>query len=629
MRIPASELMRAYQQDVRECARSGIEFGMPVHVQHDMHRLVGWSRPLGLYIDGSMVRSLGQIETPSTESEKAELHSTVDEYWARYHREGAKDFSDELRARMAPANLEGARVLVMESVVVSRAGIAEELFPELFTPGLGLVDKDGLADYRDLVRSMKQVQPGVFHHSGRDVLLFAHRFFRRSLSHRNKLNAYFLESFGAVAKEHGGLRIRIKLDPDILGHPASARELIEMEYWRGHRYSDEIASIPSSVAEHKADERCRRYHGIDRTQVWWKGVEKRSFNGGSVDYRTFEIEELIENESGGLAPNNYGCRYAHAEFSEDHSAITHFDGAIRAYGSAAYFERIDTSIDRAGKHADYTKVFRLDGVLKISDWKLLLTDYFQGNSLIPEYLGAPTEREEFIHLNPDQENIEPGTEEVELVALISLTPASIMPPISLYLELSQQWGRTLVPVFEIGAGAVNAYLRTKLDLTMITTVGFEDGNLNLSRLCFGPTDHSTEFFSEVVAGLAEAIRLDIDAGLIRRASIPLTWCVGEIMVTLTIAGKAGAVADALLQIPRVVDLSLQPSEWIEAVSDLVRRTAPNGVRSAILWHGVGRGVISIERTGEVEQRIRMPAHIQERLIAAGDLKIHQHPESQV
>lgn len=39
--IPASELMRAYHRDVRESLQTGIEVGLPLQMQHDMHRLVG------------------------------------------------------------------------------------------------------------------------------------------------------------------------------------------------------------------------------------------------------------------------------------------------------------------------------------------------------------------------------------------------------------------------------------------------------------------------------------------------------------------------------------------------------------------------------------------------------------
>ena len=150
----------------------------------------------------------------------------------------------------------------------------------------------------------------------------------------------------------------------MIGHPESARSQIELEYWHGPKYNDDIAMIPNGVAEHKSGERDRYFSGIDRTQIWWKSPETR---GGASrrKFRTFEIEELIEDESPGLGDGKYGCRYAHAEYDLDGKVISHFDGAIRAYAAEAYLDRIDSKIDRAGKHADYTKLFRLDGELPV------------------------------------------------------------------------------------------------------------------------------------------------------------------------------------------------------------------------------------------------------------------------
>ena len=367
---------------------------------------------------------------------------------------------------------------------------------------------------------MKQVQPGVFHDHDRDLLLFAHRFFRRSLSHRNKLNAYFLQSFHATARENGDLCVRLRLDPDLVGHPGSTRNLIELEHWRGPLYGDNIAAIPNGVAEHKADERTKLYEGVDRTQVWWKAPELRRIDDQAVDYRTFEIEELIENPSGGLGDNQFGCRYAHAEFSADEAAITHFDGAVRAYAWELYLERIESSIDRAGKHADYTKIFRFDGALAIPHWKRLLSDFFRGNTLIPEYLGAPVEVDE----KPDagsSADILVHAEETALAALICLEPGSIDGPVRLCAEFCLEVGGEIIPYVEVGVGEVEKYMRARMGQNDITTIGMRDGILNLSRLGFGASDDLKATFDTEISALATAVRHDVEVGLIRRAAIPL------------------------------------------------------------------------------------------------------------
>ena len=65
---------------------------------------------------------------------------------------------DELVARVAPVDLINARFLQTEATVVERVSVAAELYPDLFTPGVGSVDKDGLMDYRELLRRMKPAQ---------------------------------------------------------------------------------------------------------------------------------------------------------------------------------------------------------------------------------------------------------------------------------------------------------------------------------------------------------------------------------------------------------------------------------------------------------------------------------------
>jgi hypothetical protein len=615
MLIPASELMRAEQNHRHECLRRGVRAGAPLYRQHDMHRPLGWSRTLGLYVDSEMVRVLGLTEEAETEQEKAELQKHLKVHWSNCHREGAEPYRDDLMARVRAVDVSGVSFLWMEAAVAKRTGIAADLYPDLFTPGLASVDKDGLADYRAILERMEQVQLGVFHDKDRDLLVFAHRFFRRSFSHWNKLNSYFLQSFDATVRENGGLRARLKLDPDLVGHPSSLRNLIELEYWRGPLYSDDIAAIPDGVAEHKADERTKLYEGIDRTQVWWKAPESRRINGQVNDHRTFEIEELTENPSGGLGDDEFGCRYAHAEFSANEGAITHFDGAIRAYAWRPYLERIETSIDRAGKHADYTKVFRFDGALPIPHWKRLLSDFFRGNKLIPEYLGAAAEKNTRT-ASPANTSVAAG--ETALAALISLTPGSIDGPIQLYAEFAQNIGGQIVPCVEVGVGEVEKHLRTRLNLGNITMIGFRHDILNLSRLCFGPSDNLKTTFDTEVTALATALEQDARDGLIRRAAIPLAWEDNGLVVTLTIAGDVSKVVAALHKLPATINPTQPPSEWIEPLSDLIKATVPRR-RSPVIWAGVLRGVLDIPRTGVVEQQMRMPDALRQELASSGKL----------
>ncbi|MBA5603866.1 hypothetical protein H3H36_00625 [Duganella sp. FT3S] len=317
--------------------------------------------------------------------------------------------------------------------------------------------------------------------------------------------------------------------------------------------------------------------------------------------------------------STYGCRYAHAEFSANEDAITHFDGAIRAYPAEAYFDRIDTSIDKAGKHSDYSKLFRLDGGLPISDWKRLLTDYFQGNALIPEYLGSTIAEGHTVD-EPADEEPELINSDVKLAVLVRLDCGAIGPSLSLIPELSHRWGEKLIPFVEVGIGATEAFLTKRLDLSKLTAIGFEDGILNLSRLCFGTNDQLDALFRGVVSDLSDALEQDVQSGLVLRAAIPIAWRVQDTVVTLSIAGEGRAVVDALRKVTDIIDPLKEPHEWIEPVSNWVRKLVA-GEKNPVLWRGVQRGVLEIGRSGVVGMRARMPDDLRNELIESGDLNI--------
>src|SRR6185436_21089306 len=84
-----------------------------------------------------------------------------------------------LREKLTP-HLSGNEKLVCakESVALFDEGIVDRVFPEIFHDA----DKDGLVPLKEL----EPLGPGVFRRG--DLAIFAHRFFRRSLSTMNTLN---------------------------------------------------------------------------------------------------------------------------------------------------------------------------------------------------------------------------------------------------------------------------------------------------------------------------------------------------------------------------------------------------------------------------------------------------------
>jgi hypothetical protein len=590
-----------------------------MHIQHDLHRLVGWSQVLGHLIDGAMVRTIGLLNQVETDEEKAELAKLAAEFWQHHHHVGKESLRDELCERVAPASLQGATYHRLEAYAVARSGLAAELYPELFDLTSELVDKDGLTDYRALVTRMTLLQPGVFLDPERGLVLFAHRFFRRSLSHLNKLNDYFLASFDMTAKENN-LNPRLRLDPDLLGHAETVLHLMEREYWHGPRFSDDVVSIPPGSSEHKASERVRFFEGVDKTHFWWKKPELRDQGGTEVEYRTFEVEELIENVSGGLLDERYGCRYAHAEFSPAVSAITHFDGAIRAYPAEAYLERIEKTIDRAGKHSEYTKLFRFDGSLPVQCWKRLLSDFFRGNPLIPEYLSRDG-REFGIENDPmgpvDIESVRaPNSAGEELCAFISLDHEEVEQALAIHTQCSQIGDGLEIQAAETGGGAIDAFLRSKVDLTNVATLCAIDGVLHLARISFGATETLLGDMRVIVDGLAKGLAKDTVDLALRKISVALSWPVGKLNVTLSLRGSPEDVETVLTSLLTVIDPLKTPSTWIEPLSDVIRRLSPRQTPTSNLWN-VLEGTLVYSRPGDIERMVLFTPRLVEQLQAEG------------
>lgn len=280
--IPASELMRAEERARHAAQEQGFDYGIPMHIQHDMHRPIGWGNVLGHLIDGSMVRTIGLMNQAETDQEKMHFDKIAARFWQHHHHGDKESLRNELSERVAPASLCGATYHQLEAYAVARTGLAAELYPKFFDLNSDLVDKDGLTYYCALITRMKWLQPGVFLDQERGLVLFAHRFFRRSLSHRNKLNDYFLASFDMTTKESSLLTPRLRLDPDLVGHAETVAHLMEREYWHGPKFSEDVVSTPPGSSEHKASEHVRYFEGVDKTQFWWKVPEARNQDGIDV-----------------------------------------------------------------------------------------------------------------------------------------------------------------------------------------------------------------------------------------------------------------------------------------------------------------------------------------------------------
>lgn len=611
--VPLRVLVDATETHVRDCIDAGAPIGILSNVGHDRCRSLGWAVSTGVFIAKDMSRQLGVMLIPETDEEAQRITQVRRDFILRHHYEGVKPYAEELDARVPEALRQGASWVRTEAASLTREGLAAELYPEFFSAGAGLVDKDGLVDYGALLARTRVLSPGVFHEPKRDVVLFAHRYFRRSLSHMNATNVDALQTFHEVATQ-GEVRGRLRLDPDIVGHPASARSNIEFEYWRGPRFDDDVAAIPSGVAEHKLRGPARELSGIDKVQVWWKDPEQRAGDDGRAGaIRTLEVEELVENPTAGLGRDRFGCRYAHAEYDLVAKRISHFDGAIRAYEAAPYLERLDAAIDRAGKHAIYTKLFRLDGAVPISDWKRLLCDWFRGNELIPEYLGENSESEAR-NVRPPTAEESPQSELPRLCGLIDFRRASPDNPApsqpAMRVSGGFEIGDVQMEAVEVGAAPLADLLRTWIEDPGVATFEVEEHATNLATIRLGEADRTTNW-KQVCTRLTPALE-----GSSGELALGFEWEAQGVTTSLSFMGESRRLAELLADLREVVRPDEPAETWIEGVRDALVACAPD-LAAPVDWPkaALETGRLQYPRPSSVKVVVRPPDEAFDRIKA--------------
>jgi hypothetical protein len=342
--------------------------GTPMHRSHDRHRVDGWSRPLGLHLEPGLARLTGICGFPETQREADDLEAATRRHHALNLAEYVQPHLNALRERLGDA-LDGTEVPVhLEAAALQSKGLASRMFPRLFVQA----DKDGLI----LLRLLEPIAPGVFRHG--ELLLFASHFLRRSLSRLNTLNEPFLSRLQPLA-DNEGLTVKIRLDHDTVGLASTFQQPLEFAHWWGPRFDDDLQSIPIGLTRHQANEMQLFFSGIHHTEFWWHAQ-----NG----LKTIECEEVLDIPSLGVGSDVYGSRYVHSILDEQTDLPMHLDGAIRMYSEDAMIARLDENLIHAGRHSDYTKLWRVDGQIPIAVWKELICHHFRDNELVGEYLGG-------------------------------------------------------------------------------------------------------------------------------------------------------------------------------------------------------------------------------------------------
>lgn len=363
MVFPAAVLLSA----MRQC----WDTGLPSFLSHDHHRLQGWTQPLALYLQPGVGLLAGEVLIPETEEERTQISEAYFRLLSKRIHDHAGPHESTLKQGLQNVLRGNEKMEFCECAALRGEGLAERKFPALFSQR----DKDGLIPIKSLV----PLGPGLFD-AGDDLVLFAHPFFRRSLSRLNTLNEPFLLRFQKLAAEQAATLIaRIALDPDLVGLKSTVMSTIELEYWWGPKFSNDLDRISYGVTRHEADPRTKYFHGISRTEFGWYEQKENP---------TFECEEVRDIETLGAGKGRFGCRFVHSIVNPERKTPFHLDGAIRLYDEDGMIARSEVDFKTAGRKTDYTKLWRVDGEISLENWKELISHYFRDNHLVGEYFGG-------------------------------------------------------------------------------------------------------------------------------------------------------------------------------------------------------------------------------------------------
>ena len=362
--------------------------GMPSLIDHDFHRPLGWIFPFGILIEPKISKTIGNFLICETEEDSKLINPKIQEHWSFINYEYCKDYIEEFKELLKENYSKEGRFIEKGCVTYNLQNVAEKIFPKLFEKK----DKDGLIYLNDIFDSFEYIGSGIFKSKTNDFCIFCHQYFKRNLSLVNNYNTYFIDEFVKL-NSNSKITLRIAIDKNLIGLSKTYKGILEFDYWWGPKFSDDISSIQSGVTRYETDKKHNFFSGVSGTEFWWKNDHNE---------KTLEIEEIRVTPSLGIDENSYGCRYIHSIFDSSKQEFIHFDGAIRLYSEENIFQRWDTNINKAGKNTEYTKIFRIDGKLKLSNWKKLCILYYKGNPLLFEYFGAKDEYDNLAEISKKQ-----------------------------------------------------------------------------------------------------------------------------------------------------------------------------------------------------------------------------------
>lgn len=563
--LPLSTILKAYLEVWNR--------PIPMNLGHDRTKPIGFTKLAGIYMEPGKAYVTNEAAIMETSEEYEMLRKIIElndyQHFCKEH----KDKIDILVGKLGNIVSDSFRVApIGQAVAIRDKGIINRLFPEWVE-----TFKDGLVDVKDLepVYSKNKdgeecfLIPGVFYKDG--YLLFAHQYFRRTLSILNSTNEEFFNSFEKM-RNISDIDMQLALDIDMVGLPGTEAPEIEYQYIRGPHFNDDLQSIPEGVTCHDNEHYDNVFSNLLSTQFYWHKQDGK---------RVFECEELCDKENVSFDDGNtllWGCRYVHSMINPSTGLPTHLDGAIRIYDDEQILERIDakTDISKCGKNSKYIKLWRIDNDFSVTMWKELISSFYRENALIGEYFGGVDEKYEQIKkINKDHNAITTKPNDLEHIELAKGDGIRIFIRYTNKFELAE--GKDIgiynkdaficqdgekIKILDADTITLLKYLKRKglsLRIPITSLIAFNDMIFNFPTLCC-KNKHVMSIVIESIKELCQAWESDGDDRLI---SFGIMVNLDDEAGHVSFAGHVSDFVQLFNDIPNDNDISFE--EWIDNI----------------------------------------------------------------
>ena len=269
-------------------------------------------------------------------------------------------------------------------IVANAQGIARSLLGPIRT------ERDGLLPFNEISSRFPSSTHSEGYFAGPNFILMAHPCYRRGMHPRNNWAPKFIDLFWRF--DGPGIEKYIAIDDNRVRIDVGGSCYFEEDTWYGAPFDEDIRNIKSGIVKLRPPlDLESRYVSFLFADAYCLDI-KWSESGGIKSFQALEIKtEDIRIKVGGQ--HYFPARYLHAEFDLAANCFRHFDGAIQLFTEDEYFQRRDSDFNMSMKNPEHikarsSKVFKINGTLKASDWVEFCCHFYAANPLTFEYFSG-------------------------------------------------------------------------------------------------------------------------------------------------------------------------------------------------------------------------------------------------